>query len=230
MDQVIHCHVTTSAQDIPEPHMLATLNRLFDALFDSPASRISRVGHVPPCQVRLSSNWSVDLVTLVDPEICLPDGVSLPCLRLLDNTTHSPRTWTLFWLLQATDSNLIVVAMSMTVVLKMDETVPVEGMRIRSLSHWAPAVVGPCSQSIRVGPNAFYGGQTGLQPESLQLPPSNETGVKHDDLTPDVDQQCWLALRHVHRLIRVRHFNRGLTICVVFQLLRSGIWLHSLYH
>uniref|UniRef100_A0A5K3G653 DUF1758 domain-containing protein n=1 Tax=Mesocestoides corti TaxID=53468 RepID=A0A5K3G653_MESCO len=45
--------------------------------------------------------------------------------------------------------------------------------------------------------------RVGIMPETLQLPPiSVESPVDH--LPLHIDQQCWLALRHVHRVMKVR--------------------------
>ncbi|CAL8072693.1 unnamed protein product [Calicophoron daubneyi] len=84
------------------------------------------------------------------------------------------------------------------------------GMHVRSLSHWAPASIGPYSQAISVtvnraelsstkvadgGPNeelsfSVYSGQIGMIPELMTLPSDGET-------------ECWLAVRHCHRVIKV---------------------------
>uniref|UniRef100_A0A183BES8 TMEM132 domain-containing protein n=1 Tax=Echinostoma caproni TaxID=27848 RepID=A0A183BES8_9TREM len=87
------------------------------------------------------------------------------------------------------------------------------GMHVRSLSHWAPANIGPYSQAISVRLDrkgdlnddyaqeqvstiiTFYSGQIGLVPETMAL-------VCRYPVGPDIDGQCWLALRHCHRLIK----------------------------
>lgn len=78
-------------------------------------------------------------------------------------------------------------------------------MRVRSLSHWAPAI--PFSQhhsqAVRfASQDCFFSGVIGVMPETGELP--STTGLNSGDLPIHVEQQCWLALRHVHRLIVVR--------------------------
>lgn len=73
-------------------------------------------------------------------------------------------------------------------------------MHVQSVSHWAPANIGPYSQAVRVGDIIHLAGQIALVPGSMTLV---KGGIK---------QQCRLALRHVDRLltgmdnnINVRH-------------------------
>lgn len=97
----------------------------------------------------------------------------------------------------------------------------VEGMHVRSLSHWAPANIGPYSQAISVRLNSmddavatehdnsdddqlnavvtFYSGQIGLVPETLAL-------IDRDSTGNDITGQCWLTLRHCHRVVQVDYF------------------------
>lgn len=63
-------------------------------------------------------------------------------------------------------------------------------MHIQSLSHWAPANIGPYSQAIRVGDIIYVAGQIGLVPGSMVL------------VSGGIKRQCRLALRHVGRLVK----------------------------
>ncbi|XP_014285681.1 uncharacterized protein [Halyomorpha halys] len=63
-------------------------------------------------------------------------------------------------------------------------------MHVQSLSHWAPANIGPYSQAIRVGDIIYVAGQIGLVPGSLVL------------VSGGIKRQCRLALRHVGRLVK----------------------------
>lgn len=61
-------------------------------------------------------------------------------------------------------------------------------MHVQGISHWAPANIGPYSQSTRVGEITYISGQIALVPGSMKLV---EGGIK---------PQCQLALRHVSRI------------------------------
>nr|CDS27762.1 zinc transporter 9 [Hymenolepis microstoma] len=100
-------------------------------------------------------------------------------------------------------ANRIVV--SIACILASPEgksTMNVETMRVRSLSHWAPAI--PLtqfhSQAVKyASQDCFFSGVIGVMPETGELPSISE--VVSDGLPLHIEQQCWLALRHVHRLI-----------------------------
>ncbi len=62
---------------------------------------------------------------------------------------------------------------------------------VRSVSHWAPAVIGPYSQASFTESSVFVAGQIGLVPGSMELIPG---GAK---------EQSMLALRHVARVLNV---------------------------
>lgn len=62
-------------------------------------------------------------------------------------------------------------------------------MHVQSKSHWAPANIGPYSQSVRVRNLIYLAGQIGLVPGSLEMV---EGGIK---------AQCRLTLRHLKRLL-----------------------------
>ncbi|TPP60682.1 hypothetical protein FGIG_00220 [Fasciola gigantica] len=102
----------------------------------------------------------------------------------------------------------------------------VDEMHVRSLSHWAPASIGPYSQALSVRFHdvrdtdeeeqvdvedwpptvvTFYSGQIGLVPETMTL-------VDRDSTGHDINGQCWLTLRHCHRVTKIKcpSFWRGL--------------------
>lgn len=62
-------------------------------------------------------------------------------------------------------------------------------MHVQSVSHWAPANIGPYSQGVKIGDIIHLAGQIALVPGSMIMV---KGGIK---------QQCRLALRHVDRLL-----------------------------
>ncbi|KAL5969138.1 Diphthine--ammonia ligase [Taenia solium] len=104
------------------------------------------------------------------------------------------------------DKIVVVAVYSIAVTIGMKHTAGVETMRVRSLSHWAPAVTASHSQAIRFASECLYSGQIGLVPETLELPsPSTSTALQSESLQPHVEQQCWLALRHTHRVMKMKN-------------------------
>lgn len=63
-------------------------------------------------------------------------------------------------------------------------------MHVQSISHWAPANIGPYSQSTRVGEITYISGQIALVPGNMTI---IEGGIR---------PQCKLALRHIGELKR----------------------------
>lgn len=63
-------------------------------------------------------------------------------------------------------------------------------MHVQSISHWAPANIGPYSQSTRVGEITYISGQIALVPGSMSM---IEGGIR---------PQCKLALRHIARIAK----------------------------
>lgn len=63
-------------------------------------------------------------------------------------------------------------------------------MHAQGISHWAPANIGPYSQSTRIGEITYISGQIGLVPGSMVI---IDGGLK---------PQCQLALRHVCRIAK----------------------------
>ncbi|XP_065203187.1 uncharacterized protein LOC135833358 [Planococcus citri] len=62
-------------------------------------------------------------------------------------------------------------------------------MHVQSISHWAPANIGPYSQAIKVGDIIYVAGQIALVPGIMQM------------VDGGIFQECRLALRHVGRII-----------------------------
>ncbi|XP_053331540.1 diphthine--ammonia ligase [Spea bombifrons] len=62
-------------------------------------------------------------------------------------------------------------------------------MHVQSVSHWAPANIGPYSQAIRVGPAVFCAGQIALKPCTMRLVPGG--------ITAEAD----VSLHHVERVL-----------------------------
>ncbi|KAL1455280.1 hypothetical protein WDU94_009385 [Cyamophila willieti] len=68
-------------------------------------------------------------------------------------------------------------------------------LHVQSISHWAPANIGPYSQAARVNDIIYIAGMIPLVPGSMKL------------LDAGILQQCKLALRHVHRVIKAMDPN-----------------------
>ncbi|KAM3918590.1 diphthine--ammonia ligase [Leptodactylus fuscus] len=62
-------------------------------------------------------------------------------------------------------------------------------MHVQSISHWAPANIGPYSQAVRVGGAVFCAGQIALIPCTMQLIPGG------------IAAESRLSLRHVDRVL-----------------------------
>lgn len=83
-------------------------------------------------------------------------------------------------------------------------------MHVQSISHWAPANIGPYSQSTRVGEITYISGQIALVPGSMTI---IEGGIR---------PQCKLALRHIARVAKAMNAHGQLRdvvqgICFVTQ-------------
>ncbi|XP_017871015.1 PREDICTED: uncharacterized protein LOC108619156 [Drosophila arizonae] len=63
-------------------------------------------------------------------------------------------------------------------------------MHVQGISHWAPANIGPYSQSTRIGDITYISGQIALVPGSMTI---IEGGIR---------PQCKLALRHISRIAK----------------------------
>ncbi|XP_072123093.1 diphthine--ammonia ligase isoform X2 [Mobula birostris] len=64
-----------------------------------------------------------------------------------------------------------------------------EVMHVQSISHWAPANIGPYSQSIKIGDDIFCAGQIGLVPCTMQL------------ITGGIKAEAILSLSHVQKIL-----------------------------
>jgi len=63
-------------------------------------------------------------------------------------------------------------------------------MHVQSISHWAPANIGPYSQAVRVGDVILVAGQIPLVPGNMNL------------LDMNIKRQCRLTLRHIDRVVK----------------------------
>uniref|UniRef100_A0A1I8MEF6 Diphthine--ammonia ligase n=1 Tax=Musca domestica TaxID=7370 RepID=A0A1I8MEF6_MUSDO len=63
-------------------------------------------------------------------------------------------------------------------------------MHVQSISHWAPANIGPYSQSTKIGEITYISGQIALVPGSMTI---IEGGIR---------PQCKLTLRHISRIAK----------------------------
>lgn len=66
-------------------------------------------------------------------------------------------------------------------------------MHVQGISHWAPANIGPYSQSTNVGDITYISGQIALVPGSMKI---IDGGIK---------AQCKLIMRHIHRISKAMH-------------------------
>lgn len=79
-------------------------------------------------------------------------------------------------------------------------------MHVQSRSHWAPANIGPYSQSVRVQNFIHLAGQIGMVPGSLDMV---DGGIK---------AECRLCLRHLRRLLTAVNPNFNLRNVVQVKL------------
>lgn len=63
-------------------------------------------------------------------------------------------------------------------------------LHVQGMSHWAPANIGPYSQSIRIGDIIYVSGQIPLIPGTMQV------------IEGGIVPQCKLSLRHMKRIAR----------------------------
>ena len=67
---------------------------------------------------------------------------------------------------------------------------PRQGLHIQSRSYWAPANIGPYSQSIVIGPRIYIAGQIGLDPATSTLIQSQQ----------NIHTEAFLAMQHLLRI------------------------------
>ena len=71
-------------------------------------------------------------------------------------------------------------------------------LHVRSISFWAPANIGPYSQSVHVGGRLFIAGQIGLMAPTLRLPDP-----------PEFSFECGLSTQHVRRIVAAMQEGTG---------------------
>jgi len=64
-----------------------------------------------------------------------------------------------------------------------------EAMHVQSISHWAPANIGPYSQATKAGDTIFVSGSIGLWPPTMSM------------IQGGISQEAPLSLQHVERVI-----------------------------
>lgn len=91
-------------------------------------------------------------------------------------------------------------------------------MHVQSVSHWAPANIGPYSQAVKANGILYVAGQIGLIPGSMELA----------DSTRD---QARLSMRHLKRILNVYHLhvaNIAQLVCYVsssdYGLFVNQVW------
>ncbi|XP_062502615.1 uncharacterized protein LOC134179699 [Corticium candelabrum] len=72
-----------------------------------------------------------------------------------------------------------------------------KAMHVQSISHWAPANIGPYSQAVQLGEIVFAAGQIALIPASMVL------------VSDTIDSQAHLALTHVNSILNVHSTAHG---------------------
>uniref|UniRef100_A0A8C8RTJ8 Uncharacterized protein n=1 Tax=Pelusios castaneus TaxID=367368 RepID=A0A8C8RTJ8_9SAUR len=68
-------------------------------------------------------------------------------------------------------------------------------MHVQSISHWAPANIGPYSQSIKVGEVLYCAGQIALKPCTMQL------------VGGGIQSEATVSLRHVEKVLKAMTHN-----------------------
>jgi diphthine-ammonia ligase len=63
-------------------------------------------------------------------------------------------------------------------------------MHVQGISHWAPANIGPYSQSTKVGEITYISGQIGLIAGNMTI------------ISGGIRQECKLTLRHINRIAK----------------------------
>ena len=85
----------------------------------------------------------------------------------------------------------VVTQLDVTARRRTDDVSERNTMHVQSLSHWAPANIGPYSQCVAVDScNVFVSGQIALVPETLRI------------VEGGLSAQTHLSLRHVDRILR----------------------------
>jgi diphthine-ammonia ligase len=85
-------------------------------------------------------------------------------------------------------------------------------MHVQGISHWAPANIGPYSQSTKIGEITYISGQIGMIPGNMTI------------ISGGIKQECKLTLRHIHRIARAMNSHGQLRDVV--QVSKSIIAIH----
>lgn len=81
-------------------------------------------------------------------------------------------------------------------------------MHVQGISHWAPANIGPYSQSTKVGEITYISGQIGLIPGNMTI------------IGGGIKQECKLTLRHINRIAKAMNSHGQLRDVVQVILLK----------
>ncbi|POY72917.1 hypothetical protein BMF94_4078 [Rhodotorula taiwanensis] len=76
-----------------------------------------------------------------------------------------------------------------------------KALHVQSMSYWAPANIGPYSQSVNTGGRIYIAGQIPLIPAALSLPPSPSSNSSSHDPTARFSYHAALALQHLTRIV-----------------------------
>lgn len=97
-------------------------------------------------------------------------------------------------------------------------------LHVRGLSYWAPANIGPYSQSVKVGERLFIAGQIGLQPYDLTLP--------SPQMSSSFAAEAALSSQHVRRIVKAMQEGTGggfggwMESCICWISGPSATWTH----
>ncbi|XP_065051613.1 uncharacterized protein LOC135681209 [Rhopilema esculentum] len=76
-------------------------------------------------------------------------------------------------------------------------------LHVQSISHWAPANIGPYSQAVKIWSTIFVSGSIGLDPGSMKM------------ACGGVEAQAPLALRHIDRILAAIHTSTSLPDAII---------------
>ncbi|KAI8083416.1 hypothetical protein BDF21DRAFT_397679 [Thamnidium elegans] len=100
------------------------------------------------------------------------------------------------------------------VAIKSIENVKRETMHVQGLSYWAPANIGPYSQSVVTQGHAFIAGQIGLVPNTLDLPQPRSFA-----------DEAALSLRNLNNIISVLELSPRSDIALCYCYVSDPIYL-----
>jgi enamine deaminase RidA (YjgF/YER057c/UK114 family) len=135
----------------------------------------------------------------------MSNAPSRACVQLAAPSSHSSSA------VAASASAAAVAASSPTqeAPLQLDVVAcrrPRDVLHVQSISAWAPACIGPYSQSSSCAPLLWLAGQIGLEPETMLL-------------SPEPRAQAALALRHCAQVLRAQGsaWNRAVSVVLYWQ-------------